>query len=164
MVYLCTIFFYICLIFPPVKSKMVQKSTTPNFDSVFSRISGAIGIKSIRQLAEIIEKNHTTILAARVKDNFPANWAYEIEKKYGLLTGWIMTGEGPKRRSEEAPVNPLLVEVNEWLNEEGKQEDAEFKIFFRQQMIRAFFDYEKWIKKRKVSLGSGEEVPARKIA
>lgn len=72
---------------------MVENSNSPNFDAVFLRIKGETDIKSVRQLSEIIGRKHPTVSAAKSKDNFSASWAYEIEKKYGLLTGWIMTGE-----------------------------------------------------------------------
>jgi hypothetical protein len=146
------------------QGEMNKKSITDNFDVIWQRISFETGIKSLRQLAVVIDKKQPTISAAKAKGDFPPGWAYLVGKKYGLLTEWIMTGEGPKRLSEGGEMNPLLTDVNEWLNEEEKHKDAEFRILFRQQMIRAFFDYENWVKKRKMSLGSGESGSARKVA
>ena len=96
---------------------MVENSNSPNFDAVFLRLKSEIGIKSERQLSEIIGRKHPTVSAAKSKDNFSASWAYEIEKKYGLLTGWIMTGKGPKRIEDAAKHRKLeiLNEVEEWL-------------------------------------------------
>lgn len=142
----------------------MNKSISPVFDSIFDRVKSETDVGSLRQLAKIINKDQSTISAAKAKDNFSASWAYEIEKKYGLLTRWIMTGEGPKRISEGTEINPLLIDVNEWLNEEEKHKNAEFRILFRQQMIRAFFDYEEWVKKRKVSLESSAGTPRIKVA
>ena len=143
---------------------MVEKYTSLKFEAILGRIKEETGIKSVRQLAEIIGKNHTTILAAKAKDNFPANWAFEIEKKYGLLTRWVMTGEGPKRLSEGVELNPLLKDVNEWLNEGKKHESAEFRQLFRSQMIRAFFDYEDWRRKRDQQESGEYTGSTRKVA
>ncbi len=143
---------------------MVEKYTSDDFEKIFERIKTETSIRSIRQLAEIIGKKHPTILSAKAKNNFSASWAYSVGKQYGLLTEWIMTGEGPRRLSEASGINPLLVEVNEWLNEEEKQKDADFRTLFQQQMIRAFFDYEKWVKKKKRPLGSIPVNPKLKLA
>ena len=142
----------------------MKKSISPIFDEIFDRIKTETDIKSLRQMAKIIGKDQSTISAAKAKDNFSASWAYEIEKKYGLLTRWIMTGVGPKRISEGAEINPLLVEVNEWLNEEKKHKDTEFKNLFRSQMIRAFFDYEEWRRKRDAQESAEAGDLSRKVA
>lgn len=134
-----------------------------NFDAVWKRISEETGIKSLRQLAVIIDKKQPTISAAKAKGEFPPGWAYIVGRRFGLLTEWIMTGEGQKKPGTVA-INPLLDDVNEWLNEEEKQKDAEFRILFRRQMIRAFFDYEAWVKKRKMSLDDVAEKPISKVA
>lgn len=79
---------------------MNEKNDNGSFEEVFLRLQEAIGVKNISQLSEIIERQ-PTVSAAKAKNNFPANWAYEIEKKYGLLTGWILTGEGPRTLNEK---------------------------------------------------------------
>ena len=118
----------------------------------------------MRQLAEIIGIKHQTISAAKKKGDFSVSWAYFIAEKYGLLTEWIMSGKEPKRLIEGDGMNPLLIDVNEWLNEEEKHKDAEFRILFRRQMIRAFFDYEAWVKKRKMPVDDVAEEPITKVA
>ena len=79
---------------------MNEKKENGNFEEIFLRLQEAIGVKNISQLSEIIERKQPTVSAAKAKNNFPANWAFEIEKKYGILTGWIMTGKGPKTLNE----------------------------------------------------------------
>jgi len=120
-----------------------------DFESVWQRIREETGVKSLQALADILKKTQPAISKAKTKGDFPPGWAYLVGQEFGLLTEWIMTGEGPKRLSEGVRMNPLLEEVNDWLNEEEKHKDAEFRILFRQQMIRAFFDYEGWLIKRK---------------
>ena len=119
------------------------------FDEVWARIKLETSLKSLQSLANIIKISQPAVSEMKGKGKFPPGWAYQVGKEFGLLTEWIMTGEGPKRLSEGVGMNPLLEEVNDWLNEEGKHKDAEFRILFRQQMIRAFFDYEGWLIKRK---------------
>jgi len=135
-----------------------------NFDKIWARIKKETPIKNLTELAEIAGITQSGLSKAKGRDNFSANWAYSVGKKYGLLTEWIMTGEGPKRRSEGMKINPLLVEVNEWLNEGEKHKSAEFRTLFQQQMIRAFFDYEEWRRKRDQQEGSGSGNPRKKVA
>ncbi len=134
-----------------------------NFESVWTRIKEETGIKSLQSLADILKKTQPAISKAKAKGEFPPGWAYEVGKQCGLLTEWIMTGEGQKEPGN-VEINPLLTDVNEWLNEEEKHKDAEFRILFRRQMIRAFFDYEAWVKKRKMPLGDVAEKPISKVA
>lgn len=148
----------------PVKGKVANLIAMNDFDTILDRIKQETGIKSMRQLAEVIGIKHQTISAAKKKGEFSVSWAYYIAGKYGLLTEWIMSGKGPKRLNEEGAMNPLLIDVNEWLNEEGKHKDAEFRIVFRRQMIRAFFDYEAWVKKRKMPLDDVAKNPITKVA
>ena len=135
-----------------------------NFDLIWARIKKETGIKSFQALADILKITQPGISKAKKKGEFSASWAYVVGKKYGLLTEWIMTGEGPKRTNQGEEINPLLIDVNEWLNEEEKHKDAEFRILFRRQMIRAFFDYEAWVKKRKMPVGDVAENPITKVA
>ncbi len=135
-----------------------------DFESVWKRIREETGIKSLQALADILKKTQPAISKAKTKGDFPPGWAYLVGKEFGLLTEWIMTGEGPKRLREGVEINPLLEDVNEWLNEGKKHESAEFRQLFRSQMIRAFFDYEDWKRKRDQQK-SGEYTSAtRKVA
>lgn len=134
-----------------------------NFESVWKRIREETGVKSLQSLADILKKTQPAISKAKAKGEFPPGWAYVVGKKFGLLTEWIMTGEGQKRPGD-VTINPLLIDVNEWLNEEEKHKDTEFRILFRRQMIRAFFDYEAWVKKRKMPLDDVDENPITKVA
>ncbi len=118
--------------------------------------------KDVAQLIGISAQNFSLKKKRGTLINDMLAWA--IEKNQDLNYLFKITSEEPERLSEGSEMNPLLPDVNEWLNEEEKHKDAEFRILFRQQMIRAFFDYEDWVKKRKMSLGSGESGSARKVA
>ena len=133
------------------------------FEEVWGRIKEETPLKNLTELAEITGITQSGLSKAKSRNEFSASWAYAVGKKYGLLTEWIMTGKGPKR-AEEARMNPLLIDVNEWLNEEEKHESKEFRILFEQQMIRAFFDYEKWKQRKETGSGSGDHYPSSKVA
>ena len=135
-----------------------------NFEKIWARIKQETPLKNLTELAEISGITQSGLSKAKRRDDFSASWAYSVGKKYGLLTEWIMTGEGPRRISKEPKINPLLVEVNEWLNEEKKHEKAKFRTLFEQQMIRAFFDYEEWRRKRDEAEGGNSEFPSSKVA
>jgi hypothetical protein len=135
-----------------------------NFETIWARIKEETGLKNLKNLADLLEISQPAVSEMKGKGKFPPGWAYLVAKKHRLLTEWIMTGEGPKRIEEGIELNPLLIDVNEWLNEERKHKDAGFRTLFRQQMIRAFFDYEAWVKKRKVPLESGHMNPKSKVA
>ncbi|MCL2790870.1 MAG: helix-turn-helix domain containing protein [Desulfobulbus sp.] len=130
---------------------MVNKSTKNNFSEAFDRIKAETGFKSIRQLAEILDKDHTTLLAAKKKKEFPAGWAYMIEKKYGLLTGWIMTGEGPKRLEEIKEGFGFYEELEQWARETGQSENTQW---MRNQIESFFPMFKEWKKRR----DEGEEI------
>lgn len=134
------------------------------FEEIWARIKFETNLKSLQSLANIIKISQPAVSEMKAKGKFPPGWAYLVGKEFGLLTEWIMTGEGPKKLNERVNMNPLLDDVNEWLNEEEKHKDAEFRILFRRQMIRAFFDYEDWVKKRKMPLGDVAENPITKVA
>ena len=135
-----------------------------DFEAVWERIKEETGLTSLQSLADVIKKTQPAVSKAKMKGEFPAGWAYLVGRQFGLLTEWIMTGEGPKRLSEGVEINPLLAEVNEWLNEEKKHKDADFEILFRKQMIRAFFDYEAWRERKDGKNKSEADYPASKVA
>jgi hypothetical protein len=134
-----------------------------SFAECWERIKSKTPIENYSQLAEIIGLSKSNITKRKEEDLFPIEWAFHVGQKFNLSTEWILKGKETSQ-SEGDGMNPLLTDVNDWLNEEEKHKDAEFRILFRQQMIRAFFDYENWVKKRQVPMGSGESGSARKVA
>lgn len=133
------------------------------FDEIWTRIKAETNLKSLQSLANIVKISQPAVSEMKGKGKFPPGWAYSVGKEFGLLTEWIMTGEGQKRPGN-VEINPLLIDVNEWLNEEKKDKDAEFCSLFKSQMVRAFFDYERWIQKREEKEGGGDRFPASKVA
>jgi len=140
---------------------MNEKNDNGNFEEVFLRLREAIGVKNISQLSEIIERRQPTVSAAKAKNNFPANWAYEIEKKYGLLTGWILTGEGPKTLNEKQGNSAFYAELEEWAQEMSMSKDIRW---LQKQIEEHFPGFVAW-KKRKAESGNNEDgLPSSKVA
>lgn len=145
---------------------MKEISINNDFDTVWKRISEETGIRSLRQLAVIIDKRQPTISAAKAKGEFPPGWAYVVGKKFGLLTEWIMTGSGPKRLEEQkrnARKLEMLNEVDEWLDEEIKR-NPERKIWFEIHFLDSFQTFKEWRRKRDSEENSEDESPKRKVA
>lgn len=139
----------------------MNKSINQNFEEIFERIKGETNIKSLRQLAKIIGKDQSTISSAKAKDNFPANWAFEIEKKYGILTGWIMTGEGPKTLNEQKGDLGFYEELEEWAQETGRTENTQWL----KNQIESFFPmFVEWKKRRAEGDNFEDETPASRVA
>ena len=67
-----------------------------NFSEIWNRISCETDIKNYSQLAQLIGISQQSVSSAKRKNRFPINWAYNVAKKYNLLTEWILTGKGPK--------------------------------------------------------------------
>ncbi len=123
---------------------MEEKETVEIFETIFERIKAETGIKSLRQLAEIMKKSHTAILAGKSKNQFPANWAYILGQKYNLSTDWIMTGKGPKRTGEtEERKYKIFDRLEEWLDEmDGTKKEKE--IWFKHQLQISIPSYKEW--------------------
>ena len=115
-------------------------------------LSNLIGI-SQGSLSDI--ENGKTTPSSKTLENLIRNTDLDV--------AWLLTGESSET-GEKEKINPLLVDVNEWLNEEEKHKDAEFEILFRKQMIRAFFDYEAWRERKEGKNKSEADYPASKVA
>lgn len=139
----------------------MNKSIDQNFEEVFERIKEETDVKSLRQLAKIIKKDQSTISFAKAKNNFPANWAYEIEKKYGLLTGWILTVEGPKTLNEKKGNSDFYAELEEWAKEMSMSEDIRW---LYKQIEEHFPGFVEWKKRKAESGNSGDGFASSKVA
>jgi hypothetical protein len=131
-----------------------------NLDDTVKRLLSTKGLTQGKEAAKILgispadlsnRKKRGTLLPLLIE------WA--IKERVNLH--WFLTGEQPAKPHDVFTLNPLLTNVNEWLNDEKKHEDAEFCTLFRQQMVRAFFDYERWIQMREESIQEPAEVKKR---
>ena len=140
---------------------MNKKKENGNFEEIFLRLQEAIGVKNISQLSEIIERKQPTVSAAKAKNNFPANWAFEIEKKYGILTGWIMTGKGPRTLKEKKGDLAFYEELEEWAKDMSMSNDI--KWLYR-QIEEHFPGFVEWKKRRAEGDIIEDVTPSSKVA
>lgn len=145
---------------------MIKESIENNFDEVWNRISIEIGVKSLRQLAVIIERKQPTISAAKAKGEFPPGWAYAVGKKYGILTEWIMTGTGPKRLEELQEKNQqfeITKEINEWIKDMTQKEPFR-KDWFRGAFEDSFPAFKEWKKGKEMGGSDRNQSLSYKVA
>lgn len=130
------------------------------FDDIWRRIKAEAGLKSLKSLADIVEISQPAVSEMKAKNKFPAGWAYMVGKRYGLLTEWIMTGEGPKRlgRNEE---DIFFEDLKTW----GKEMSGSENIDWMKRQIEAQFPaFKKW-KEAKEESERGEDIfPSSKVA
>ena len=67
-----------------------------NFNVFFERVSAALEIKSLSELAVILNVNRSSITQARKKDSVPANWLLELFRSHGLNPDWLEGGDCPQ--------------------------------------------------------------------
>lgn len=132
-----------------------------DFDHVWNRIKESTDLNNFTQLSEIIGITQGGVSRAKKRNNFPANWAYSLAKRYGLLTEWIMTGEGPKRIKEITAAQDkveaaFLVELEAWANEISGTNNLEW---LENQIESQFPAFKKWReeKKAKENIEASEE-------
>lgn len=136
-----------------------------NFEEIWGRIKAETGLKTLAELGQLIDKKQQTISYSKSKDDFSPAWAYLVAQKYGLLTEWIMTGNGPKRI--EQPVNNkkigILIEVEEWLCAEIKKNPKK-EDWFEVQMIELFPGFKTWKEEKEGKAVPEASYPASKVA
>jgi len=126
------------------------------FLNIWERIKKETPLKSLNDLAALIGTSQPNISRQKKEGSFPPGWAYAVGKKYGLLTEWIMTGEGAKKPNQGSePTGEIFKgSLAEWLNERCKK-DPDFYGEFMADCAAAFPEYADWLKKRKGNLAEG---------
>jgi phage repressor protein C with HTH and peptisase S24 domain len=67
-----------------------------NFHTFFKRASSALNIRSLSELAAILNVNRSSITQARKKDSVPANWLLELYRSHGLNPDWLEGRDSPQ--------------------------------------------------------------------
>ncbi len=136
-----------------------------DFEEIWERIRKETDLKTLADLGQVIEKKQQTISYSKTKNEFSPAWAYLVGKKYGILTEWIMTGEGPKRLGEEGKVRKfdILNQAEEWLTDEViKNPKREF--WFEVEFEKAFEEFKKWKEEKEESAAEEAYSSSRKVA
>lgn len=131
------------------------------FEKIWERIKKETNLKSLQGLANIIKISQPAVSEMKSKGKFPPGWAYLVGKEFGLLTEWIMTGEGPKTLEDLKGDLAFYEELEEWARETGRSENTQWL----KNQIESFFPmFSEW-KKRKAEGGiTQSESPASKVA
>ncbi|BBO87620.1 S24 family peptidase [Desulfosarcina ovata] len=66
------------------------------FQTFFERVSSALGIKNLSELATILRVNRSSITQARKNNSVPANWLLALFRSHGLNPDWLEGSHGPK--------------------------------------------------------------------
>jgi phage repressor protein C with HTH and peptisase S24 domain len=68
--------------------------TFHRFESFFSRVSEATGIRSQTELASVLGINRSAVTQAKKKGTVPANWILRLSRKFRLNPVWLERGSG----------------------------------------------------------------------
>lgn len=132
-----------------------------NFEEIWGRIKQETPLKNLTELAEITGITQSGLSKAKGKDNFSASWAYAVGRKYGLLTEWIMTGEGPKRLEEIKDMLSFYEELEQWARETG---GAKNTAWLKSQIESFFPMFKEWRKRREKGGEDKSGFPSSKVA
>lgn len=85
-------------------------------------------------------------------------WAYIIAKKYGLLTEWVMTGEGPKRLDDGILLQsqgalPKGI-IEEWVQDVREKEGHDGRIVM--ELSLQVPEFREWHKEKRSKSGGTE--------
>jgi phage repressor protein C with HTH and peptisase S24 domain len=69
--------------------------TQHRFNIFFERITQATGLRTLSDLADLLEVNRSAITQARKKDSVPATWLLHLYRVKGLNPDWLEGGPGP---------------------------------------------------------------------
>lgn len=134
---------------------MQEKNTIESvFSLVWDRIKIETPIKNLTKLAEAIGTTQQNVSRQKKEGTFPPGWAYAVGKQYGLLTEWIMTGEGSKRLSDNAST-PDQKEthggiIEEWVQEVREKEGNDGRIVM--ELALQVQEFREWYKEKKSKL------------
>jgi Bacteriophage CI repressor helix-turn-helix domain len=121
-----------------------------DFSGILSRIKNETEIKTLTGLAKFLNTTQQYVSKRKAKNDFPVKWAFKIGREYGLLTEWIMTGEGIKSLDEQNKQqfrNPILNDVDEWLTEQIQKEPFR-KDWFEGNLLDEFPSFSDWRNKK----------------
>lgn len=132
-----------------------------SFEVIWLRIKQETPLRNLTELAEISGITQSGLSKAKGRGYFSASWAYSVGKKYGLLTEWIMTGEGPTRLKDLKGDFVFYEELEEWARETGRSKDIQW---LRNQIETFFPMFKEWKRKKGQGYDTEQEEPKLNIA
>ncbi len=139
---------------------MSNKKTTSDsfFDEIWERIKSETQIKNMINLARTAETTQQNVSKKKKEKKFPIEWAYRVAQQYGLLTEWIMTGEGPKRLGESVTVPDQEGSqkgiIEEWVQDVKAKEGHDGRIVM--ELSLQVPEFREWYKEKKSKSGGAE--------
>lgn len=132
---------------------MSNKKTTNDsfFDKIWERVKSETQVKNMLNLARTVGTTQQNVSKKKKENKFPVEWAYKVAQQYGLLTEWIMNGEGPKRLkdvvdpSDQEEQNTGIIE--EWVQEIRKKEGNDGRIVM--ELSLQVPEFREWYKEKK---------------
>lgn len=118
-----------------------------NFEEIRKRINQETGIKTLKELAEMLGKKPNFIVRKRQENIFNANWAVEIGKRYKISTDWILTGEGRKNK-DSGTEHPYAVKLAEWM-EKKSEKDERAESHIEMTIEEALPEFKEWMDKNR---------------
>lgn len=112
------------------------------FLECWKRIKENTPIKTYTKLAQIVDSSQQYVSTKAKAGEFPAEWAFKVGRKYGILTEWILTGEGPKRIGQ---AQGFFATIEEWAKETGEGNTR----WFENQFRAAFPQFVTWEREKK---------------
>ncbi|MDD2468165.1 MAG: helix-turn-helix domain-containing protein [Desulfobulbus sp.] len=136
-----------------------------NFKEAWERIRGETGIKSQKELAELLRISPSAITDMKKTGKFPEKWAFIIESRLGLKSEWITGGKEPKRLEKRAFKSKfdILNEVEAWLEEITIKEPYR-KEWFQAELEDKFPSFKAWKEEKKGQSEIKEDWPVSKVA
>ena len=116
------------------------------FQEVFERIKRETEVKTLTNIANLLNKSQQYVSKKKREGEFPAEWAFIIAQKYGLSTEWVLTGRGPKTPEGEIH-DSYLVMLEQWL-EEYTAPDPRKKVLFELTIEKEFPEFKEWMRKK----------------
>lgn len=138
-----------------------------NFFDIWDRIKKETPLKSFNDLATLVETSQPNVSRQKKEGTFPPGWAYAVGKKYGLLTEWIMTGEGPKRLSDNTAApdqkeTPRGI-IEEWVQNVREKEGNDGRIIM--ELSLQVQEFKEWFKEKKSKSDRAETgLPHKNVA
>ena len=145
---------------------MSNKKTTNDsfFDKIWERVKSETQVKSMLSLARTAGTTQQNVSKKKKEKKFPVEWAYKVAQQYGLLTEWIMTGEGPKRLGEATPPRDQQEKntgiIEEWVQDVREKEGHDGRIVM--ELSLQVPEFREWYKEKKsksdgATVGSAQE-------
>jgi len=125
-----------------------KKTINFDFEEVFERVKKATDIRSLVQLAEIIDVTQQAVSLNKKKNIFPIEWAYIISEQFNLELNWLVKGE--EKEKEETIFcerkTQILNEIERWLDTENEKQPKTID-WFEVEFEKKFPDFAEWKRK-----------------